>query len=73
MQEKVTQKELMEIGAGETRTFYLPSELARHSARTLAYQNIKLYPRDDVERYSCESGKQSEDGSFPISITAVRK
>lgn len=73
MQEKVTQKELMEIGTGETKTFYLPSELARHSARTLAYQTIKFYPRDDVERYSCEGGKQCEDGSFPISITAVRK
>lgn len=71
MQEKVTIADIKRIKAGETITFELPSELARHSAKSLAYQVAKLYPRNGILKYACENVKTEVEGVFPISITAL--
>lgn len=73
MQEKVTVMDIRSIKSGESVTFYLPSELARHSARSLAYQVAGLYPREDIVRYECKSVNSKEDNVFPITITAIAK
>lgn len=73
MQERVTQQDLLNMLPGEKKTFNLPTELARHSAKSTASQTSKLRPRKDVEKYSCEGTGRAADGSFPLTITAIPK
>lgn len=71
MQQKVTQRDLLNLKAGEEVTFYLPTELARNSARSTAVQTSGLHPRVDVIRYSCRKGTITEEGAFPLTVKAI--
>lgn len=70
--EKVSTQDILQIKAGETRSFMLPTGKARATAITLAYQQSLRNPRPDVEKYMCHSQKPTSDG-FGLEITAIRK
>ena len=70
MEDKISIKDILSIRPGREKIFYLSSEKARWTARTLAYQQPVKNPRPDVVRYSCHNGR-ADAGIYPIAIKAI--
>lgn len=69
MQSKIRKEDFLSLKSGETKAFLLPDYKACLSARSYAVQLNDMYPRADVERYSCSINKVD----FIVTVTAVVK
>lgn len=73
MENKITVNDIASIRPGREKIFYLSSEKARHTAKTLAYQQSRRNPRPDIVRYSCHNGRaDKEAGIYPLAIKAIK-
>lgn len=70
--ERVGVAELKTILPGETKIFLLPTGAKRYSAQAQAYKMPLANPRKHIVKYTCRSLPPTDDGLFPLAITAVK-